>query len=343
MLSEFARRVEELAGRSAQGQASSSGANQPPAPVPSTPPILDALPALLPMPAPIPLPPLPPLDLSAPPSSLDPSMSFFDTIQTLVVFHLRHTLSSSESAQLRDALDENLSALAPLSSSDRARLLSAPLLQTLLDGNAAQLYACVLSAMRSGPVGQPLSAFVEELDANVSAIVGAAVADIFNATSAAYGLSLLSTARIPPTGMQAAGHQIVDQTLTVVQASQIAGQGLFAASTIPAGTVVAAMRRSARMTRGEWTTHFVASGLPHDAAVYVARSPLVFYDAAWTDPSSPPKWYRLNHSSTPNAVPAILDRSRPPREQVLVWRTVRPVAQGEELVFKYVDTPEEWG
>ena len=282
------------------------------------------------------------MDMSAPPS-LDPSNSFFHTVQILVAGHLLHTLSPSQSAQLRDALDENLNALAPLGSSDRSRLLDAPILQTLLDGNVAQLYACVLSAMRSGPVGQPLSAFVDELNAKVSAIVGAAVNDIFNATSAADGLSLVSAVHISPTGMQAAGHQIVDQTLTVVQASQIAGQGLFAAANIPAGTVVAAMQRSARMTRAEWQAHFAVAGLPHDAAVYVARSPLVFYDAAWTDPSSPPKWYRLNHSSTPNVVPAILDPSRPPREQVLVWRTIRPVVQGEELVFKYVDTPEEWG
>ena len=57
--------------------------------------------------------------------------------------------------------------------------MDGPLLQTLLDVNAAQLYACVLSAMHSSPVGQSVSAFEEEMNAKVSLIVGATVADVF--------------------------------------------------------------------------------------------------------------------------------------------------------------------
>ena len=96
------------------------------------------------------------------------------------------------------------------------------------------------------------------------------------------------------------------------------------------------------MKRSDWQGYHRAVGLPHDAAVYVSNSPLVFYDAAWTDPSSPPKWYRLNHSDTPNLFMGLLDPSKPPRSQALVWRTRRPIRPNEELFFTYEDAPPEW-
>ena len=109
----------------------------------------------------------------------------------------------------------------------------------------------------------------------------------------------------------------IDQTLTEVRASTIpgAGRGLFATRNIPAGMVVAGMEKSARMKRSIWRDYY--AGLPHDAAIYVARSPLVFYDAAWSDPFSPPKWSKLNHSETPNLFMGLLDPSKPPRSQAL--------------------------
>jgi len=172
IVSEFVSRVEELVVAGAQGQASSSSANQPPAP--AAPdllnPIVDALPALPPL---APLPPLPPpLPDHSAPLPLDPFQSFLNTAQILAAGHLLHTLSAAERAQLRAALDENLSVLAPIGSSDRSRLLDGPLLQSLLDSSVAQLYACLLSAMRSGTIAEPLSALVEELNRRVSAIVG---------------------------------------------------------------------------------------------------------------------------------------------------------------------------
>ena len=136
----------------------------------------------------------------------------------------------------------------------------------------------------------------------------------------------------------------IDQTLTEVRASTIpgAGRGLFATRDIPAGMVVAGMEKSARMKRSIWRDYHRYAGFPHDAAIYVARSPLVFYDAAWTDPSTPPKWYRLNHSETPNLFMGLLEPSKPPRSQALVWRTKRPIRPNEELFFTYEDVPPEW-
>ena len=59
------------------------------------------------------------------------------------------------------------------------------------------------------------------------------------------------------------------------------GKGLFAIKDLQVGTEAARMTDSARMRRGAWEVYNKALGLPHDAAIFVARSPLVFYDQGW--------------------------------------------------------------
>ena len=126
--------------------------------------------------------------------------------------------------------------------------------------------------------------------------------------------------------------------------STVAGVGLFAAEAIPAGTVVAEMGDPARMRRAAWDVYHEALDLPHDAAIHVARSPLVFYDQAWSDPSSIPMWYRQNHAreGVANVRMRLANPGASPHNQRLVWRTTRAVAQGEELRFTYTDVPTEW-
>ena len=96
------------------------------------------------------------------------------------------------------------------------------------------------------------------------------------------------------------------------------GKGLFAIKDLQVGTEAARMTDSARMRRGAWEIYHKALGLPHDAAIFVARSPLVFYDQGWQTSYEQgsfqsmnfiPDWYRLNHASTRDA-PASSRKSR---------------------------------
>lgn len=134
--------------------------------------------------------------------------------------------------------------------------------------------------------------------------------------------------------------------LTEVRDSTIpgAGKGLFALHSIPAHTVVAQLLVPARMKRSDWEKFHVAVGLPHDAAIYMPRSPLVFHDAAWVPGPGiqPPYWYRLNHSRVPTLELGLFDPYKPPQEQRIVWRTIHRVEAGQELTFKYGEVPAEW-
>ena len=132
--------------------------------------------------------------------------------------------------------------------------------------------------------------------------------------------------------------------LTIVQSSPGKGLGLFATMDISKGTVVAQMRSPARMKKAEWELHIGRNRcLPHDAAIYLERSPLVFYDQSWQgEHDNVPLWYRLNHSSSPNTTMQIVDRSAPAREQRIAWVTIRDVRRGEELTFVYSDVPAGW-
>ena len=109
----------------------------------------------------------------------------------------------------------------------------------------------------------------------------------------------------------------------------------------------------ARMRRGAWDVYHAALGLPHDACIQVARSPLVFYDQGWQTSYEQgsfqtmnfvPIWYRQNHAKegVANVRMSILNPSASPHQQNLVWRTIRAVEQGEELRFTYTDVPREW-
>ena len=122
------------------------------------------------------------------------------------------------------------------------------------------------------------------------------------------------------------------------------GKGLFASQDMAAGTEVARMIDPARMRRAAWDVYHTALGLPHDACVQVARSPLVFYDESWQTMDQVPEWYRQNHAreGVANVKMSILNPGADPQRQVLVWRTTRAVRRGEELRFTYTDVPREW-
>ena len=100
----------------------------------------------------------------------------------------------------------------------------------------------------------------------------------------------------------------------------------------------------ARMRRAAWDIYSTALGLPHDACVQVARSPLVFYDQSWQTMDKVPLWYRQNHAKegVANVNMSILNPGADPQRQLLVWRTNRAVTRGEELRFTYTDVPWEW-
>ena len=122
------------------------------------------------------------------------------------------------------------------------------------------------------------------------------------------------------------------------------GKGLFASKEMAAGTEVARMGDPARMRRAAWDIYSTALGLPHDACVQVARSPLVFYDQGWQAMDKVPEWYRQNHAKEgiANVKMSILNPGADPQRQLLVWRTNRAVTRGEELRFTYTDVPWEW-
>jgi hypothetical protein len=122
------------------------------------------------------------------------------------------------------------------------------------------------------------------------------------------------------------------------------GKGLFASQDMVAGTEVARMVDAARMRGRAWDVYHTALRLPHDACVQVARSPLVFYDQGWQTMDQVPEWYRQNHAreGVANVKMSILNPGADPQRQLLVWRTIRAVRQGDELRFTYTDVPGQW-
>ena len=296
-------------------------------------------------------PPPPPVQPPPPSAAIVPTNSFLLTLENIAAAHVGHALSAAEHAQAQSAFEAAFNVLSSLGPSERAQLLHLGVLDALLDADAAQLYTCVLAAAKEGTLGETLDALLQRVDDQATAAAGAgmmlsAAGWGSDGIGAAHPIGLATASSI---GVSTAQHLapepfLIDQSLTEVRASTIpgAGKGLFATRDIPAGMVVAGMEKSVSMKRSIWQDYHRSIGLPHDAAVYVSRSPLVFYDAAWTDPSKPPKWYRLNHSDTPNLFMGLLDPSKPPRSQALVWRTRRPIHLNEELFFAYEDAPHEW-
>ena len=76
-------------------------------------------------------------------------------------------------------------------------------------------------------------------------------------------------------------------------------------------------------------------GLEHDAAIEVAGTRSVIYDAHWTERSEQPLWYYMNHAAHPTVRMRIMG-SR------LLWVATRDLAAGTELRFKYDDAPSAW-
>ena len=64
-----------------------------------------------------------------------------------------------------------------------------------------------------------------------------------------------------------------------------------------------------------WEILRIHIGLPHDAAIEVAGTRTVIYDARWTHSECRPAWYRMNHAAQPTVRMRISD-------QRLVWQAV---------------------
>ena len=127
--------------------------------------------------------------------------------------------------------------------------------------------------------------------------------------------------------------------------SNSVGQGLFATRSISVGTTVAEMIDQSRMRRNAYEIYRENLGLPHDSCIFVAGSPLVFYDRAWTERDLPPLWYRQNHSPpglNANVKMVIENLGAPPRQQRLVWKANRSIEPGDQLRFTYTDVPNWW-
>ena len=272
-----------------------------------------------------------------PPTALAPTFTLFQMLELFASAHVGQTLSQENRESLRSALDVAMSVLSSADAAERTRLLDSNVLEALVNANAAQIYSSLLAAAASGSSGECLHLLLERLESNVSSIAEASLslAGFFNADAGVH-------IHLPPAINDVESESSDIDELTEVGESNVEGKGLFAAQDIPTGVVVAHMLIPARMKRSAWNEYHPAAGLPHDAAIYVARSPLVFFDAAWIEPERPPKWYRINHSSNPNLALGLLDPSKPPQEQSIVWRTTRRVDRREELFFTYEDVPAEW-
>ena len=89
-------------------------------------------------------------------------------------------------------------------------------------------------------------------------------------------------------------------------------------------------------TKDEWQQHTADTLNPADGAVWVAATKCYVTDWGCRY-SGPPEWYFLNHSDTPNLV-MHWDKEK----GVVVWVTRRPIAEGEELTFRYGEGTAKW-
>ena len=73
--------------------------------------------------------------------------------------------------------------------------------------------------------------------------------------------------------------------------------------------------------------------IPDDAGMYENNS--IKYDPTFTNPKKPPKWYRLNHSFSPNA--EIKSKGK-----LVYWTPLRDIKKGEEIKFDYGQADPSW-
>jgi SET domain-containing protein len=111
------------------------------------------------------------------------------------------------------------------------------------------------------------------------------------------------------------------------------GKGLFASEPIAKGDVVVRMnkRKLKRMAESTWQRYHEQHKLPHDGAVYDRQLQQRVSD--WPNLKAMPRWYRLNHSSSPNLEMEYRDGN-------VQWVALRRIRQGAELTFDYGEGTE---
>jgi hypothetical protein len=111
--------------------------------------------------------------------------------------------------------------------------------------------------------------------------------------------------------------------------------GMFAATALPQGAVVARLRGAYVQVRDFEARAADDASHEYDGIAWNER--LMMVDRGlWTGQAPPGDWYRLNHSLRPN-----VQMHRGGHE--IVFKTNRPIAPDEELLYSYTDfTPPSW-
>ena len=124
----------------------------------------------------------------------------------------------------------------------------------------------------------------------------------------------------------------------VVKNSGIAGKGLFANQDVTHNRLkkdrtVVVQFDGAKMSQKKWDKYWKEKKLPSDSAI--GFYDYVLYDPKFVSMRSPPKWYRLNHSFSPN-----LEVSK--KGEIVRWTTLKDIKKGDELTFHYGDPDPDW-
>jgi hypothetical protein len=129
-------------------------------------------------------------------------------------------------------------------------------------------------------------------------------------------------------------------TLTMVKKSEGKGYGLFARVDIPPNTQIAQFQSPHRMPAHAWESYYTQHDLPHDCGIYFKQS--IMYDRSFVSHDNPPKWYRLNHSDTPNCKMRFLQPSHNSPYGNIAWYTIESVNAKAELTFHYGQPDPAW-
>ena len=157
--------------------------------------------------------------------------------------------------------------------------------------------------------------------------------------------------------------------LRVKFAGKNMGKGLFLVDgNIKAKEIITAMMKPIKISRIEWENNLDTNGgyiklngklFPHDIGFYHKKK-WVFYDAKLVENTvynkkskqivrhkkkRVPRWYRINHCSTPNIFPTYWKCPKTGKENV-VFKSFRAIkirkGQPVQLCFKYNDVPDHW-
>lgn len=128
-----------------------------------------------------------------------------------------------------------------------------------------------------------------------------------------------------------------------VQASAVAGCGLFARTDIPKGAIVASLERprvitGASAVKKEEET-LKRNGAPHDSLIYVSKSLAVVDDSIGHGQTI--AWYMMNHHKRKANT-----KNRWLRDAKgivsMEWLAARDIAAGSELFYDYGDPDPRW-